>query len=58
METIEQVLDMLGTVRKLEKRLLTEADPRERAEIAETLDLLAPSFDKLVERLGQELKAS
>lgn len=56
MDRMEIVLDMLGTIRRLEKQQLVEPDPRVRAEIAETLDRLNSSFDVEVDKLAQELK--
>lgn len=56
MKTIEELLLIHGTVRRLEKQAQVESDPRVLRDIAETLDTLAPSFDKLVERLARELQ--
>jgi hypothetical protein len=55
MDRMKLVLDMLGTIRRLEKQMIDEGDPRVRHEIAETLDILNPSFDLEVDRLAQQL---
>ena len=53
---MENILDMLGTIRRLEQQLLESDSPMERAEIAHTIDLLTPSFDRAVSRLIQKLE--
>lgn len=56
MDHTDIILDMLGTIRRLEKAHLLEPDPRLRMEIAETLDILNKSFDYEVDRFAQALK--
>lgn len=58
MDNLDIILDMLGTIRRLERALLDESDPRIRQEIAVTLDLLNRSFDYEVERYAKKLKKS
>lgn len=44
----DNIIYMLATIRKLESNLLAESDPRAREEIALTLDMLTPAFDRMV----------
>jgi hypothetical protein len=59
---LHNLLDMLGTIRRLKRAYEENPDPRVRAETAETLDLLEPVFerelDKYLNQLEQEKKAS
>jgi len=50
---VERVLLILGAIKRLETKFIEANDPRDKLEIAETLDLLALSLDYEVDRISQ-----
>jgi len=54
MDNIEQLIEIHACIRNLEKRQASETDPRVRADIAQTLDMLESSLDLIVSKLGNE----
>lgn len=53
---MDRVLDVFKTIKQLEARMQAAEDPREKQEIAETLDLLENSLVWELEQIAQQKK--
>lgn len=51
---MERVLDIFRTIKQLEARMQREEDPREKQDMAETLDLLESSLVYELEQISQD----
>lgn len=54
MKHIDRIIAVLETIRSVELRLLDEADPREKADMATTLDMLNSSLQFEIARYSKE----
>lgn len=54
MKRVDRIIDVLETIRSLELQILAASDPRDKADMAHTLDMLNNSLKFEVERYTTE----